>query len=72
MRYSETMFDTIASLLVSPEQPAQSSTLRTLDDFVIALSVDSGLPMNEVQARLEERMKLARGENVTPFPMKIQ
>lgn len=60
MGYSEAMFDTVASLLVSPEQPKRMDNLREFDDFVIALSMDSGLPIDDVRRRLEQRMNSAR------------
>lgn len=65
MGYSEVMFDTVASLLVSSEQPKQSGILRGLDDYVIALSVDSAMPMDEVRVRLKERMQLVREGSAT-------
>lgn len=67
MGYSEAMFDTVASILVSPEQPKRTDNLRGFDDFVIALSMDSGLSTENVRMRLEKRMNLARAENEAPF-----
>lgn len=61
MGYSEAMFDTVASLLVSPEKSKRTDNLRELDDYVIALSMDSGLSTEDVRSLLEQRMKLARG-----------
>lgn len=62
MGYSKAMFDTVARLLVSPDQPNRTGDLRGFDDFVIALSMDSGLPIESVRIRLKERMRFARKE----------
>jgi hypothetical protein len=60
MGYSEAVFDTVADLLVSQEQPKQSCKVHGMDDYVIALSIDSGLAMEDVRIRLNERMAVAR------------
>jgi hypothetical protein len=60
MPYDERTFDAIADLLVSLEQPTQQSILRGFDDYVIALSLDSGLPLDDARVRLKERMSVVQ------------
>ncbi len=56
MAYSETVFGIVAELVVEAELNNRFGSLRTFDDIVIALSLDSGLPLQEVQSKLVEKM----------------
>ncbi|GAB5447425.1 hypothetical protein [Gymnodinialimonas sp.] len=61
MTYSVAVFDTVEALLVSQKPPKQDKALLGMDDYVIMLSMDCALAMDDVRTRLKDRMKLARG-----------
>lgn len=56
MGYSTALYRTVAELIEMPRAEGQEGPLRDLDDFVIALSLDSGLKMESVRARLLHEM----------------
>ena len=56
MGYSDKVFEIVANLLLDAEERSSSVGLREFQDFVIALSIDSGLPKDEVQSLLVEKM----------------
>lgn len=58
MGISISMLDAVADILLDSERDASSTSLQSFKDFVVALSVDSGLPEREVQSRLVDRMLL--------------
>lgn len=56
MGYSRNVFRIVAELVETKITDERSSALRTIDDFVIALSLDSGLPLQEVRSRLIDQL----------------
>lgn len=65
MGYSNAIFEVAAEILVDARDQAGSGNLRDFQDFVIALSIDSGLPRDEVQAVLVAIM-LRDGRHFVP------
>lgn len=56
MGYSRSVFRVAAEIVETIITDECSSALRTFDDIVIALSLDSGLPLQEVRGLLIEQM----------------
>lgn len=56
MGYSQKMFEVVADLILDAEEQPKGTCLRGFQDFVAALSIDSGLPKDEVQSILVEKM----------------
>lgn len=56
MEYSDKMFEVVADLLLDAEEQTEGSGLRGFQDFVVALCIDSGLPKDEVQSILVDKM----------------
>jgi len=54
MGFSDGTFDVVADILLDPKGHANS--LQNFNDFVVALSADSGLPVREAQSRLVAKM----------------
>lgn len=52
------VLDVVVDVLLDPEREANSTSLQTFEDFVVALCADSQLPEREVQSCLVERMLL--------------
>lgn len=62
MGYSEEMFSLVADLAYVTEKKSNSHPLRDFDDIVFAVSLDSGLPVAEVRARLISKMPTLSNE----------
>ena len=56
MGYSDKVFEVVAHILLEAEERSSSVGLREFQDFVIALSIDSGLEKDEVQSILVDKM----------------
>lgn len=56
MGISDSVLGVVADILLDPRDDVSSNSLKEFDDFVVALSADSGLPEREVQSLLVERM----------------
>lgn len=56
MESIDTVVEVVAELIVDAELSGHRGRLQSFDDFVIALSLDSGLPAGEVQSRLVAKM----------------
>ena len=54
--YSDKVFEVVADLMIDVEERSETVGLREFQDFIIALSIDSGLPKDEVQSRLMDKM----------------
>lgn len=56
MGYSSKIYSIAADLIETPRTQGQRSPLSDFDDFVIALSIDSGLSMDTVRTHLINEM----------------
>ncbi|GAB5447440.1 MAG: hypothetical protein Gyms2KO_23130 [Gymnodinialimonas sp.] len=56
MGISSLVLDVVADVLLDGEPKEASEALRNFDDFVVALSADSGMAKREVESLLVERM----------------
>lgn len=54
--FSDRVFTTVADILLDEGNDDRERLLHNFNDFVAALSMDSGLPEEEVQSRLVEKM----------------
>ena len=69
MDFYDKIFTAVAQLLLDEGNDQSNQLLNSFDDFVVALCIDSGLPREEVQSRLVEKMlqdsrHISLGENV--------
>jgi hypothetical protein len=63
--YSNRMFEIAAEVLIADVGNSDSGNLQEFEELVIALSADSGLPTDEVQALLVAKM-LRDGKHYIP------
>lgn len=56
MGYSEEMFDVVADLARNIDGKSKSDPLRNLEDLIFAVSLDSGLSIDDVRRRLLDKM----------------
>lgn len=56
MKRIDRVFELVAELLNGADPDAAQSPLKTYDDFVIALSLDTGLTRREVRNRLSRQL----------------
>ena len=58
MGITNDVLDTVVDALLDSAHESSSGSLQNFEDFVVALSADSGLPEREVQSCLVKRMLL--------------
>ncbi len=57
MEHTDRMFRMVAEILEGADLESSGSSLKTYDDFVIALSLDTGLTRQEVRSRLSQELR---------------
>lgn len=59
MSVAQIVLETAVDMLTKQHDPAGDTLLREFDDIVIAISIDSDLPTQQVQSQLIDHMVLA-------------
>ncbi|OAN70174.1 hypothetical protein A8B78_21125 [Jannaschia sp. EhC01] len=64
MHISDDVLSAVADILLEQGDVESSDSLQTFNNFIMALSADSGLPEQEIQSRLVERLLKDPGNSV--------